>query len=105
MNKELTPLEALEKLRQNNVDDSHLFDDELLDIIETALNELKIMKEIIADILTREEEDKLKALEIIKEKTKYFVEFDNNTKTIYIDSALDCDNEEYDLLKEVFDND
>ena len=30
-------LDALEKLRQNNKDDAHMFDDELLDIIETAL--------------------------------------------------------------------
>ena len=38
-------LEALEKLKQNNKDNSHLFDDELLDIIETAIKALEIIKE------------------------------------------------------------
>lgn len=45
-------LEALEKLRQNNKDNSHLFDDELLGIIETALKEYELMKQtkiIVAD--------------------------------------------------------
>lgn len=36
--------EALEKLRQNNKDNSHLFDDELLDIIEKDLDVLEILK-------------------------------------------------------------
>ena len=33
--------EALEKLRQNYKDDTHLFDDDLLDVIETALKDLE----------------------------------------------------------------
>ena len=45
MYKELSPLEALERLRQNWIDDSHLFDDELLDIIEKSLKALEIIKE------------------------------------------------------------
>ena len=44
MNKN-NPLEALEKLRQNNKDNTHLFDDELLDIIEKPLKALEIIKE------------------------------------------------------------
>lgn len=37
-------LQALEKLRQNKIDNSHLFDDELLYIIEKALKALEIIK-------------------------------------------------------------
>lgn len=37
MSKKLTPFEALDQLRQNYKDDSHLFDNDLLDIIEPAL--------------------------------------------------------------------
>ncbi|MCR4661655.1 MAG: hypothetical protein K5765_06640 [Clostridia bacterium] len=44
---------------------------------------------------------KLKALEIIKKGLEYFIDYDESTKTIYIDGAIDCDNKEYDLLKEV----
>ena len=73
-----TPLEALEKVRHCTypfaIDNQKAFD-----IIEKSL----------------------KALEIIKKKTQYFVDFEEDTKTIYIDCALDCDNEEYNLLKEV----
>ena len=38
-------LKALKKLRQNNIDDSHLFDDELLDIIEKTLKAFEIVQE------------------------------------------------------------
>lgn len=43
-------LETLEKLRQNLKDDTHLFDDELLDIIEVALNEYEKTKFVIKTI-------------------------------------------------------
>jgi len=38
MSKELKPLEVLQELRQNNKDNTHLFDDGLLDIIITDKN-------------------------------------------------------------------
>ena len=47
MNKEL---EILEKLRQNLKDDAHLFDDELLNALETALKEKEKMKFVIKTI-------------------------------------------------------
>lgn len=74
-------LEALEQLKQNNKDDTHMFDDELFDIIENALE----------------------ALEIIKRELKYNVDFVENTElTAYIDGMICClTPEEYDLLKEV----
>lgn len=71
----MNSLEALEKLKQNNIDGSHLFDGELLDIIETALKDyemehtLRIRLENINYDLVREKQEndkKLKALEIIK---------------------------------------
>lgn len=44
----------------------------------------------------------LKALEIIKENIKHFIDFEDNTNRVYIDCAIDCKTqEEYDLLKEV----
>ena len=42
--KKLTPKEAVCKLKQNNVDGSHLFDDELLDIVEKAINNYEMIK-------------------------------------------------------------
>ena len=68
-------LQALEKLRQNNKDNSHMFDDELLDTIEKEL----------------------KALEIIKNKFK-MVERMYDTKFVI---NVPLTQEERDLLKEV----
>lgn len=50
--KNLTPLEALEQLRQNNIDDAHYFDDELLSIIEDALKDYEKEVEIL-DLLKK----------------------------------------------------
>ena len=94
MNKELTPLEALEELRQNNKDDTHLFDSELLDIIEIALKDYE--KRLI---LAKEYQDinnvakRLKALEIIKEIDK--------TSLLHFIAICVKDQDKYDLLKEV----
>ena len=43
--RELKPLEALKMLRQNSIDDTHLFDDELFNVIEPILKALEIIKE------------------------------------------------------------
>ena len=68
--KNLTPLEALEELRQNIVDNAHYFDDDLLSIIEDALKDYE--KEVVI-------------LDLLKEYS-YF----RSNKTLFI--ALDCMN-------------
>lgn len=65
-NKKLTALEALEQLRQNNKDDSHLFDDELLDIIEKQLKALEHINKRLKNELFEYEDKEIKALDIIK---------------------------------------
>ena len=50
--KNLTPLEALEELRQNIVDDAHSFDDDLLAIIEDALKDYE-KEVVILDLLKK----------------------------------------------------
>ena len=87
-------LDALERLRQNNKDNSHLFDDELLDIIEKSLKRLEQL-EIEKQSFDRVIEKKLKALEIIKKcclLSKHELAFTNK---------IEISQEEYDLLKEV----
>lgn len=84
-------LDALEKLRQNNKDNSHLFDDELLETIEKEL----------------------KALEIIIDKTVnvYDEIYETNDYEDYIANfgytqlQFNMTKEEYELVKEVFDYD
>ena len=78
-------LKALAQLKQNYKDETHLFDDELLAIIEPAL----------------------KALEIIKEKNVNVGDFkrcksseDYNAYCCYSEKEQ-LTEEEYDLLKEV----
>lgn len=44
MSKELTPLEALAKLKQNDIDDTRLFNYQLYDIIEPALESYEQIK-------------------------------------------------------------
>lgn len=70
-------LEALQKLKQNNIDNSHLFDDELLNTIEKSL----------------------KALEIIIEKRVDVAMFFENNNSVRHRKKLTP--QEYDLLKEV----
>lgn len=73
-------LEALEQLKQNNKDDTHMFDDELLDIIKNAL----------------------KAFEIIKSRgvLSVFESSDNKGALFFNAIAVIIPKEEYDLLKE-----
>ena len=91
-------LEALEKLKQNNVDNTHLFDTDLLNIIENAFKRLEKQDEI---------------LRIIKEKfviPAYIWNSENVEKynkwlkqiTFRKDfNVRKLTQEEYDLLKEV----
>lgn len=109
MEKKISSLEALKDLRDcytpiHNglaVSFTKEFFDNKLGIIETALKDYekktKLAKKY-ADV--NNVAKRLKALEIIKEKTEYFIDFDENTKTIYIDCALDCDAKQFNLLKE-----
>lgn len=50
--KNLSPLEALEELRQNIVDEAHYFDDDLLSIIEDALKDYE-KEVVILDLLKK----------------------------------------------------
>ena len=124
MNKELTPLEALRRLRDyENLPSRnpvlYLLEQENLPtyykIIETALKEYEQIE--YHNLKVRDFDKKLKALEIIKEK---MVDFDELNDAIYEDNyhqnnehnAIDIYNqnrfeykqltqEEFDLLKEV----
>ena len=112
MEKEITPLEAVKKLRQNNIDDTHLFDDKLLDVIENALKENEYLKiELLGQ--TQELNIKNKALEIIRELSKFYhVEFCDKNQTMsfkimlrdsFILETINIKNKgEYDVLKELF---
>lgn len=110
MSKELKPLEAVEELKQNNKVGSHLFDDELLDIVETALKDYENLqlkhrsttKQVFNDF------KKLKALEIIKDNKinelelvwfngMWFVFAPNCSRAIMYGTRK----EDYDLLKEI----
>lgn len=105
-------LKALEKLRQNFKDGSHLFDNDLLDIIEKALKEyemeytLRIRLENANYELVREKQEndkKLKTLEIIKKELMLEVKEDNG---LYRLITYQSDNhlirkDQYELLKEV----
>ena len=76
--KNLTPLEALEQLRQNNVDDAHYFDEDLLSIIEDALKDYE------------------KEIEILEILNKY--SWVRSNKTLII--ALDCmNNNELEIIE------
>ena len=124
-------LDALEKLRQNNKDDAHMFDDELLDIIETALKNYEeglyhaktyvkhTSKQALYDLLglAIKNVDKsfwklpeqlfddvnisLKALEIIK-SADFSLEFDESQNEWFLHIvAKGSGIKTYDLLKEV----
>ena len=103
MSKELTPLEALERVSQRLCGDYNDCSHELA-VIETTLNEnieLKKCIDLIGDIETNNK--KLKVLEIIKEKqvnVEWLLETENVEE--YNESLYaDLTQEEYDLLKEV----
>ena len=95
--KELTPLQALERIVDTYYIDNM---DEEISVIETTLKDYERVMVEKNDLFKRWAKEH-QVLEIIKEKTKYSVEFDDSTKTIYIDCSLDCDNREYELLKEI----
>ena len=62
-------IEGLEKLKQNNKDGTHLFDDELLEIIENSLKALEIIvkRECIFKGLTEVSQDEY---DLLKEYLK-----------------------------------
>lgn len=121
MNKELTPLEAFKRFRNNiqwlqeNVpniksyfENEKLYLKEDLDIIETALKRLEKLQVMHANALTKiaNDRNKLKALEIIKKNfIPYAIEMMTNGKVrIWIghDKYFDVTKEEYELLAGVF---
>ena len=80
-------IEALKQLRQNNKDDTHLFDDELLDVVEKELKAL----EIIAKYIKIDEED----------EDDFFPYTIKDTQYISLSSAKVMTKEEYEIIKEV----
>ena len=83
MSKALEALEALERLKQNYKDNSHLFDDELIEIVEISLIVLQI---------------------IIKKAVNIFILLHSGDLETYNDMVEEkrkLAKEEYDLLKKV----
>lgn len=110
MSKELTPLQALETIKNNYLLQNELIGNEI-DIIETALKDyekLKLKGDEIKDYLYYshkeflEDRKKLKALEIIKKIFQYDVEVNGNEifEEEYEPNEV-ITKEEYELLKEV----
>ena len=79
--KNLTPLEALEELRQNIVDEAHYFDDDLLSFIEDALKDYEKEVEIL---------DLLKKYSYVRSNKVLFIALDcmNNDELEIIESWL-----------------
>ena len=109
MTKELTPLEALEKIVDTYCIDNM---DEEISIIETALKENKTLKERIIlnkasfNMAKQQYEKKLKALETLKnelgfDKQSFFVEVDEEGNKKYYFEGREIDKDKFDLLKEV----
>lgn len=114
MNKKLSPLEALKRIRQETCPATYNQDfdkEECCDIIETALKRLEQLEEE-KQSFDRVIEKKIKAFEIIKEKRVDIVpllEYHNAeeynkwvwTRSHYTYPPSEITQEEYDLLKEV----
>lgn len=107
----LTPLKAIEKLRENYVDCSHYFDDELLDIIEDELKKIPYLNEYRRMCVKDQ-----RALEIIVKKEVNIHNFKFIINTLFWDyedfsreskeykqgiALKHLTKEEFDLLKEV----
>jgi hypothetical protein len=128
MNKELTPLKALDYLEEKLVESNATFRSGYFEIIETALNDERLCKYIInkvcaylgldmeshRDLIETENEilntlvkteKNSKVLEIIKNKeVNIFIFLHSGDLETYNDMVEDnrkLTNEEYDLLKEV----
>ena len=116
MSKELTPLEALKTIiLGTNVDTYRSSVEEIdnaISIIETALKRLEKIETTTHSVLREDISNKLKALEIIKEKrvdVDYLITcIERNIKPLqnyneYIKEfyGIELAQEEYDLLKEV----
>ena len=110
MSKELTPLQALENIRKGR-GLSHLFTyyEEELNIIETALKRLEKIETTTHSVLREDISNKLKALEIIKNKhincidiitTKDYEEYIDEFNR-FVKGNNPLNREEYELLKEM----
>ena len=105
MSKALTPLEALEELRFKGLTEEYR--NKCCDIVETALKEYELMKEIrvTARFDLAQVNKEHKALEIIKEKqVNVFIFLHSGDLETYNDIVEDnrkLTETEYDLLKEV----
>lgn len=130
MYEDLTPLQALKELKQNIKDGSHLFDDELLNIIEIALKDYRELlqsqcvlvgrtngqtQKIIDTICKHykeirisnlEDKEKIKALEIIKNNFEISkpvgIDIRNNKVAFGLVQKKDTTIQEYDLVKRMF---
>ena len=92
--KNLTPLEALEELRQNIVDNAHYFDDDLLSIIEDALKDYEKEVEIL---------DLLKKYSYIRSNKSLIIALDfmNNDELEIIESWLNVKILRYKKIKRI----
>lgn len=105
MNKELTPLEALNNIK-NLFIGSPINPAQQFEIIETALKKYKVLQEVHKDFVDKNIK-KLKALEIIKTKPIVALVDYKYTYEEWLDLVEEKDKdlfenkEEYDLLKEV----
>ena len=89
-------LKALEKLRQNIIDNSHLFDDELLKTIEKELKALEIIK----NALIKNDDLELSYYANYL-KTYYYIRIYAQVENDGEFFEEELTPEEYDLLKEV----
>ena len=95
MNKKLTPLQALKQFRNSQYQGVNVYADELLDIIETALERLEKIETTTHSVLKEDISNKLEALEIIKEKILDMDYFN------VIADRCDLTYQEYELLRKV----
>lgn len=95
MSKELTPLQALEHFRNQQIG-VNVYADEYSDIIEQALKKLEKIETTTHSVLRDDISKKLKALEIIKN-------LPNEDKQVLLNAIYSYtkSEEKYDLLKEV----
>lgn len=111
MNKDLTPLEALEIIKNagtiyvgcaSNIYTRYSFE---IKIIENALTQLEIYEALFSPEKAREQYNKLKALEIIKNKVQKIkwlgFKFKDGANLYSIDYRETPTTEEDDLLREV----
>ena len=127
MSKELSPLEALKELKKRYGKNFSLNDDERCRIIKTALERLELIDSVMGCVDYKKVADflencgcttlddfykRIKALEIIKNKrVQVHILLESNNVEEYNESIYVCEGvkykltqEEYDLLKEVLED-